>query len=84
MESVVSSRQLPVQSSGYVVAHPVHGVLAYQAPLPFLRAVGLSVGMVGRRVKVEVPESDALRCGDGLLRRAGVGNNEKPHQGNPE
>jgi hypothetical protein len=56
---VISSRQLPVQSSGYVVTHPVHGVLAYQAPVPFLRTVTISMGIVGRRVKVEVPEADA-------------------------
>jgi hypothetical protein len=56
---VISSRQLPVQSSGYVVTHPLHGVLAYQAPVPFLRTVSISMGIVGRRVKVEVPEADA-------------------------
>jgi hypothetical protein len=56
---VVSSRQLPVQSSGYVVTHPVHGVLAYQAPVPFLRTVSIARGRIGRRVRVEVPETDA-------------------------
>jgi hypothetical protein len=56
---VVSSRQLPVQSSGYVVTHPVHGVLAYQAPVPFLRTVSITRGRIGRRVRVEVPETDA-------------------------
>jgi hypothetical protein len=56
---VVSSRQLPVQSSGYVVTHPIHGALVYQPPLPFLRSVSISMGRVGRRVRVEVPETDA-------------------------
>jgi hypothetical protein len=56
---VVSSRQLPVQSSGYVVTHPIHGVLAYQPPLPFLRAVSIAMGRIGRRVRIEVPETDA-------------------------
>ena len=50
---------LPVQASGYVVTHPVHGVLAYQAPLPFIRSVHVNLGVVGRRVRVEVPRTDS-------------------------
>jgi hypothetical protein len=56
---VVLPRSLPVQASGYVIAHPVHGVLAYQTPLPFLRSVEVSFGVVGRRVRVEAPRSDS-------------------------
>jgi hypothetical protein len=54
---------LPVQASGYVVAHPIHGVLAYQAPLPFIRSVQIDFGVVGRQVRVEAPRSDSPRSG---------------------
>jgi hypothetical protein len=58
---VIVPRMLPVQASGYIVTHPIHGVLAYQAPLPFIRSIQVSFGVVGRRVKVEAPRSDSPR-----------------------
>lgn len=56
---IVVPRTLPVQASGYIVTHPIHGILAYQPPLPFLRSIHVSFGVVGRRVKVEAPKSDS-------------------------
>jgi len=49
----------PVQASGYIVTHPIHGVLAYQAPVPFVRSIQVSLGIVGRQVRVESPRSDS-------------------------
>jgi hypothetical protein len=35
----------------------VQGVIAYQQPLPFIRAVKVSLGIEGRRVRVQVPRT---------------------------
>lgn len=56
---IVLPQHLPVQSSGYVVTHPEQGVLVYQPPVPFIRSVNFSLGIVGRKVKVETPKTDS-------------------------
>ena len=58
---VTQPNLLPVQASGYAVSHPVHGILSYQAPVPFIRTVNVSLGIAGRRVKVVAPRSDSPR-----------------------
>ena len=50
---------LPFDQTGYVISHPVQGVIAYQQPLPFIRAVKLSLGVAGRKVKVQVPQTES-------------------------
>lgn len=52
---------LPFDQTGYVISHPVQGVIAYQQPLPFIRAVKLSLGVAGRRVRVQVPRTESPR-----------------------
>ena len=56
---IVLPQQLPVQSSGYVVTHPEQGVLVYHPPIPFLRTINMSLGIVGRKVKVETSKTDS-------------------------
>lgn len=58
---VIRPRPLPVQASGYFITHPVHGILAASPPTPFLRTVHVSVGVMGRRVRVDAPQSDSPR-----------------------
>lgn len=57
--SVESS--LPFDQTGYSISHPVHGVIAYQQPLPFIRAVKVSVGVAGRKIRVDVPRTESPR-----------------------
>ncbi|MBU2859042.1 hypothetical protein HF290_00970 [Acidithiobacillus ferrooxidans] len=52
---------LPFDQTGYVISHPIQGVIAYQQPLPFIRAVKLSLGVTGRRVRVRVPRTESPR-----------------------
>jgi hypothetical protein len=52
-------RGLPVDASGYVATHRLYGVLVHQPPLPFIRAVNVSFGVIGRRVRVDAPKSDS-------------------------
>jgi hypothetical protein len=44
---------------GYVVTHPVHGVLSYHPPAGFLRQIGLNMGIVSQVRKVSVPIGDS-------------------------
>jgi hypothetical protein len=49
---------LPFDQTGYAISHRVQGVIAYQQPLPFIRAVKVSlIGLSGRRVQVPQTES---------------------------
>lgn len=50
---------LPFDQTGYAISHPVQGVIAYQQPRPFIRAVTLSLGIVGRKVRVQVPQTES-------------------------
>jgi hypothetical protein len=52
---------LPFDKTGYVISHPVQGVIAYQQPLPFIRAVNVSLGVAGRRVRVQVSQTESPR-----------------------
>lgn len=52
---------LPFDKTGYVISHPVQGVIAYQQPIPFIRAVKFSFGVAGRNVKVQVPRTESPR-----------------------
>ncbi len=52
---------LPFDQTGYAISHPVQGVIAYQQPCPFIRAVGLSLGIAGRKVRVQVPQTESPR-----------------------
>jgi hypothetical protein len=48
---------LPFDQTGYAISHTVQGVIAYQQPIPFIRAVRVSLGVAGRRVRVQVPRT---------------------------
>ncbi|WP_413773205.1 VPA1262 family N-terminal domain-containing protein [Acidithiobacillus sp. HP-2] len=50
---------LPFDQTGYVISHPIQGVIAYQQPRPFIRSVNLSLGVAGRRVRVQVPQTES-------------------------
>lgn len=52
---------LPFDQTGYAISHTVHGVIAYQQPTPFIRAVSVSLGVAGRRVKVQAPRTESPR-----------------------
>ena len=52
---------LPFDQTGYAISHTVQGVIAYQQPLPFIRAVNVSFGVAGRRVRVQVPRTQSPR-----------------------
>ncbi len=52
---------LPFDQTGYVISHPVQGVIAYQQPLPFIRAVKVSVGVAGRKIRVQAPKTESPR-----------------------
>ncbi len=58
---VVLESSVPFDQTGYVVSHPRHGVLAYQQPLPFIRAVRASIAVAGRRVEVQTSRTAARR-----------------------
>jgi len=58
---VTVENTLPFDQTGYVISHPVQGVIAYQQPTPFIRAVGLSLGIAGRKVRVQVPQTESPR-----------------------
>ena len=53
--------RLPFHQTGYAVSHPVQGVIAYQQPISFIRAVNVNFGVAGRRIKVQVPQTEAKR-----------------------
>lgn len=53
--------ELPFHMTGYAISHPVQGVIAYQQPVPFIRAVKGMLGIAGRQVRVEVPRSESPR-----------------------
>jgi hypothetical protein len=50
---------MPFDQTGYAISHTAHGVIAYQQPLPFIRAVKVSLGVSGRRVRVQVPRTES-------------------------
>jgi hypothetical protein len=52
---------LPFDQTGYAISHTVQGVIAYQQPVPFIRAVKVSLGVAGRRVRVQVPRTESSR-----------------------
>lgn len=52
---------LPFDQTGYVITHRVQGVIAYQQPVPFIRAVKISLGVAGRTVRVQVPRIESPR-----------------------
>lgn len=58
---VTVESSLPFDQTGYAISHTVQGVIAYQQPLPFIRAVRTSFGVAGRKVKVQVPRTESPR-----------------------
>ncbi len=52
---------LPFDQAGYAISHPEQGVLAYQQPVAFIRAVSVSLGVTGRRVRVQAPQTESPR-----------------------
>lgn len=44
---------------GYIITHPIHGVLNYHAPTGFIRSVNFSMGIVSETRKVTVPISES-------------------------
>ncbi|HCE2222821.1 TPA: hypothetical protein NJ360_004334 [Vibrio parahaemolyticus] len=47
---------------GYVVTHPVHGILAYHQPTGFLRAANVSIGVIGETREVRVPIGESKKA----------------------
>ncbi len=58
---VTVDSSLPFDQTGYAISHTVQGVIAYQQPLPFIRAVRTSFGVAGRKVKVQAPRTESPR-----------------------
>lgn len=58
---VVVDSTLPFDQTGYAVSHPVQGIIAYQPPHPFIRAVKINLTVPGRRITVQVPRTDSPR-----------------------
>lgn len=58
---VTVESSLPFDQTGYAISHAVQGVIAYQQPLPFIRAVRASVGLMGRSVRVQAPRTESPR-----------------------
>jgi hypothetical protein len=52
---------LPFHQTGYAISHTIQGIIAYQQPIPFIRAVRVSLGVAGRRVRVQVPRTESPR-----------------------
>jgi hypothetical protein len=52
---------LPFDQTGYAISHTVQGVIAYQQPLPFIRAVNVSLGVGARKVRVQAPRTESPR-----------------------
>ena len=46
---------LPFDQTGYAISHPRTGIIAYQQPIAFIRSVKVSLGVAGRKVRVQVP-----------------------------
>lgn len=46
---------------GYVVTHPVHGILVYHPPAGFIRAINLNMGIVNQIRKVSVPMGESSK-----------------------
>lgn len=46
---------------GYVVTHPVHGILLYHPPSGFLRSIGFNIGIVNQVRKVSVPLGESSK-----------------------
>ncbi|HEX7935777.1 MAG TPA: VPA1262 family N-terminal domain-containing protein [Paraburkholderia sp.] len=51
-----------IAASGYVITHPVHGVLAVQQPVHFLRQLSFSINTVGHQRKISVPSTDGKKA----------------------
>jgi hypothetical protein len=58
---VTVESSLPFDQTGYAISHNVQGVIAYQQPVPFIRAVRASFGVTGRTVKIQAPRSESPR-----------------------
>lgn len=58
---VTVESSLPFHMTGYAVSHPIQGIVAYQQPLPFIRVVKGTLGVAGRKVRVEAPRSESPR-----------------------
>lgn len=58
---VTVESRLPFDQTGYAISHPEQGVLAYQQPVAFIRAVSVSLGVTGRRVRVQAPRTESPR-----------------------
>jgi hypothetical protein len=58
---VTVESSLPFHMTGYAVSHPIQGIIAYQQPLPFIRAVKGTLGVAGRKVRVKAPRSESPR-----------------------
>ena len=46
---------------GYVVHHPIHGILAYHPPCGFMRQMSLNIGVVNETRKVSVPSGESSK-----------------------
>nr|WP_254214514.1 VPA1262 family N-terminal domain-containing protein [Burkholderia multivorans] len=58
---VTVESSIPFDQTGYAISHNRQGVIAYQQPVPFLRAVTASIGVTGRRIKIQAPRTESPR-----------------------
>ncbi len=54
---VVTKPPGEIRASGYMLAHPQRGLIAFQPPTPFMRTIGLSMEMLTRRVRLQTRDS---------------------------
>jgi len=58
---VTVESSLPFDQTGYAISHNVQGVIAYQQPVPFIRAVRASFGVAGRTIRIQSPRTESPR-----------------------
>jgi len=56
---VTVQSKLPFHQIGYAISHAVHGIVAYQQPVSFIRSVKMSLGVTGRKVVVQAPRTES-------------------------
>lgn len=77
---VTISSESQFQDTGFVISHPMHGILAYQQPTSFIRQINVQVGVQGRRVKVLAPLTDSPRSPRDDYEFAEIESNTNPIQ----
>jgi hypothetical protein len=56
---IALERQLPVQSIGYIVTHPDHGILVHQPSVYPVRTISVSIEPISRKIRVDAPKTES-------------------------